>query len=102
MNGSWSTNAGELIVCQACCIFPVCGNGTFSDLEGGWVVGGGLEWMLSRYWSAKLEYLHYDLGNASFSSTASSGFFATPIYQNSLSTARFQGELVRAGVNFHF
>jgi opacity protein-like surface antigen len=30
---------------------------------GGWTVGGGIEAAISPNWSAKVEYLHVDLGN---------------------------------------
>lgn len=33
----------------------------------GWVGGGGLEYMFATNWTARLEYLHYDLGKASYS-----------------------------------
>ena len=38
------------------------GVGSFSDTRVGWTVGGGLEWMFLPNWSAKVEYLYYDLG----------------------------------------
>ncbi|MFM8859607.1 MAG: outer membrane protein, partial [Methylocystis sp.] len=31
----------------------------------GWSVGGGAEWMFLPNWSAKAEYIYYDLGNIS-------------------------------------
>jgi outer membrane immunogenic protein len=40
--------------------------GSFTDTRTGWTAGGGLEWMFSPNWSAKLEYLYYDLGRATF------------------------------------
>jgi outer membrane immunogenic protein len=35
---------------------------TFSHTRTGWTVGGGVETKLFRGWTAKLEYLHVDLG----------------------------------------
>jgi outer membrane immunogenic protein len=37
-------------------------SGSFSKTRVGYAVGAGGEWMLSSNWSAKLEYLYYDLG----------------------------------------
>ena len=28
----------------------------------GWAAGAGVEWRLAPYWTARLEYLHLDLG----------------------------------------
>src|SRR5712672_719755 len=41
-------------------------SGSFSGTRVGYVVGAGGEWMLSSNWSAKLEYLYYDLGSATY------------------------------------
>jgi len=43
-------------------------SGTFT----GWTIGAGLEYLISPRWSAKVEYLYFDLGNNTccFSSTA--------------------------------
>lgn len=35
------------------------------NTQSGWVVGGGIEWVFAPSWSAKIEYNHVDLGNAS-------------------------------------
>ncbi len=37
----------------------------YNDARIGWTAGGGLEWMFHPNWSAKVEYLYYDLGTAS-------------------------------------
>src|SRR5262249_50501059 len=39
-------------------------SGSLSGTRFGWTVGGGLEWMFAPHWSAKAEYLYYDLGSA--------------------------------------
>ena len=82
--------------------FVGAGAGASSGTRAGWAAGGGVEWMFAQRWSAKAEYLHYDLGTSSFAGAATSGFFATPIYQNVLYSAHFEGNVVRAGVNYHF
>jgi outer membrane immunogenic protein len=62
----------------------------------GWTVGAGIEAKLSPNWSAKLEYLHVDLGDhAIFDAIIPPvGVFAQHI--------RFTSEVVRAGLNYNF
>ncbi len=43
-------------------IDPSFGAASFSDTRVGWTAGAGLEWMFWPNWSAKIEYLYYDLG----------------------------------------
>src|SRR5882672_7504618 len=84
-------------------------SGSFSGTRVGYVVGGGGEWMLSSNWSAKLEYLHYDLGSATYAT----GGLANDVQPTSLqgvdtaavatsSKVRFNDNIVRVGVNYHF
>jgi outer membrane immunogenic protein len=81
-------------------------NGSFSDTRVGWTAGGGLEWMFAPNWSAKVEYLYYDLGSVTFNHAplVNPGTIPGVIwYSNSVtSNARFNGHIVRAGVNYHF
>jgi len=95
-----------------CCIFPggvsaaAIGAGAFSDTRVGWTVGGGVEWMFMPNWSAKVEYLYYDLGNVSYAVSpliANAPGFAVPTWTSFASTTmRFNGNIVRAGLNYHF
>jgi outer membrane immunogenic protein len=82
--------------------FVGTGAGSFSTTRVGYTLGGGLEWMFAPRWSAKAEYLFYDLGTASFSYPATSGFFLTPVYQNVVNNVHFEGNIARAGINYHF
>jgi outer membrane immunogenic protein len=94
----------------ACLAGAAFSSGAFSDTRVGWTVGGGLEWMFMPNWSAKVEYLYYDLGNVSYSagllSTLNSTITALPAGSIagvvSQSQTRFNGNIVRAGVNYHF
>jgi outer membrane immunogenic protein len=58
-------------------------------------------------WSIKAEYLYYDLGNASATAvnvlypSAGRGL-NTEIQNVSNFSTRFNGNIVRAGVNYHF
>jgi outer membrane immunogenic protein len=68
-----------------------------SQVEAGWTAGAGVEYGWSN-WSAKLEYLYYDLGSHVFFAQhnlapAGVGFF--PNFQNS-------GSIVRVGLNYRF
>ncbi len=67
--------------------------GTSSNTDVGWSAGAGVEYAINRNWSAKLEYLHIDLGTATFMGAASgTPTLAVPVTD----------ELVRAGVNYHW
>jgi opacity protein-like surface antigen len=56
----------------------------------GWTVGGGMEFALTDRWSAKAEYMHYDLSKESFA-----------IDFPNIADASTHGDLVRIGVNLH-
>lgn len=60
----------------------------------GWTVGAGFEFALSKNWSAKAEYMHYELERRNVPFPVESG--APP------STAQHTGDLVRVGVNYRF
>jgi outer membrane immunogenic protein len=82
--------------------------GAVSQMLAGWTAGAGLEWLFARQWSAKVEYLHYDLGSVTFNNgllVTNSGTLALaggPAIVSSTSSTPFRGDLVRAGVNFHW
>lgn len=82
--------------------FSGFGATSFSDTRVGWTAGGGLEWMFMPRWSAKVEYLYYDLGTVSTSGALTSGFFPVATYGFTQQSTRFNGNIVRAGVNYHF
>jgi len=79
-----------------------------SETRVGWAAGAGGEWMLSGNWSAKLEYLHYDLGGVNYNGAVNN--FATvgapvpvgtPIYTvNTRNSTNFRGDIVRVGLNY--
>lgn len=73
----------------------------------GWTAGGGVEWMALTNWSLKVEYLYYDLGNMSgslpnlaYGLNTASGVNALESISNY--SKRINGNIVRAGVNYHF
>jgi outer membrane immunogenic protein len=82
--------------------------GSFSDNRVGYTVGAGGEWMFMSRWSAKAEYLYYDLGSANYG-TGGLAFNETPtnfpgngFAAVATSTrVRFNGNIVRVGLNYH-
>jgi outer membrane immunogenic protein len=88
--------------------FPYFSNGSFSDNLVGWTAGGGLEWMFAPHWSAKVEYLYYDLGCVNVPMSTLANFAAAPavpgLFSSVLPNAstHFNGHIVRAGINYHF
>jgi outer membrane immunogenic protein len=99
---------------------PMIGSAAFSDTRVGWTAGGGLEWMFMPNWSAKVEYLYYDLGSVAlngvpmaslgtgtFNVNAVPTSFGMPAGAVAFATSatahtRFNGHIVRAGLNYHF
>jgi len=81
------------------------GGASFSDTRVGWTAGGGVEWMFWPNWSAKVEYLYYDLGSIQqFAGvTSRSNPAGAQLWANATQArARFDGHIVRAGLNYHF
>ena len=80
-------------------------NGRKSALKAGWTAGGGVEWMFAQGWSAKLEHLYYDLGRAShgLEPLVNANCWQSVCYGNAVrASTRFNGHVVRAGLNYHF
>ncbi|MDP4021382.1 autotransporter domain-containing protein [Methylobacterium sp. NEAU 140] len=70
-------------------------NSLVRAFETGWTVGAGFEFALTKNWSAKAEYMHYELDRkryANFGSVANQAFVTT---QNT-------GDIVKIGVNYRF
>jgi outer membrane immunogenic protein len=87
---------------------PVSGAGSISDTRIGWTTGVGLEWMFGPpNWSAKAEYLYYDLGSATSNLTLTQINRAAarhPAWGSALvsSTTQFSGDIFRVGLNYKF
>jgi opacity protein-like surface antigen len=84
--------------------------GSAFENRAGWTVGAGVEYALTPALSAKVEYLYYDLGsktltNAEISPLAAQGVLGLlPLFvadATNVST-RYDGHLVRAGLNYRF
>jgi outer membrane immunogenic protein len=81
---------------------PIVGTTTASAIasanttRGGWTVGGGVEWVISGPWTAKLEYLHVDLGTVNNTFAAFGGFGSVT------TSSRVTDDIARVGVNYRF
>jgi opacity protein-like surface antigen len=82
------------------------GSTRYSNLLVGWTAGAGLEWMFHPNWSFKAEYLYYDLGAVSVSGalpgTTPAAAPSNAFTLASQASARFNGNVVRGGLNYHF
>jgi outer membrane immunogenic protein len=64
-----------------------------TNTQVGWAAGAGVEFAIASNWTAKVEYLHYDLG--SFNCGVScNGFISDNV--------KFNADAVRGGINFRF
>ncbi|MCP8940099.1 porin family protein [Alsobacter sp. SYSU M60028] len=74
-----------------------------SDTRTGWALGAGVEYAFNRNWTAKLEYLYYDLGDSSFYGSAPVvGPALLPVGTTTGAKADWSGNIVRAGINYKF
>jgi outer membrane immunogenic protein len=70
----------------------------FSQIKGGWTIGGGIEAQLAGNWTGKVEYLYLDLGTISGSAPNTSiGNVGVATF-----SSRVQDHIVRIGLNYHF
>jgi opacity protein-like surface antigen len=65
-----------------------------NDFDWGYTVGGGVERMVTRHWSIKMEYLYFSLDDLPFSNTGSG---VTAHFD-----AETTGHIIRAGLNYKF
>lgn len=81
-------------------------SGRYSNTLFGWTAGADAEWMFMPNWSAKVEYLYYDLGRVRY--TVSPTVIIVPAIVEPLAvvtshvSTRFNGNILRAGINYHF
>jgi outer membrane immunogenic protein len=71
--------------------------GSYSQTRVGWTIGGGIEQAFTDRVSAKLEYLHFDLGSAGYNVIQLAG--ATPLPGVWTASTRVSGDIFRVGVN---
>jgi outer membrane immunogenic protein len=68
------------------------------ETRAGWTAGAGAEWGFAPNWSAKLEYLFFDLGNRTYAATA----VGAPAGSTHIVSFKENGNIVRVGINYHF
>lgn len=77
----------------------LCALASTTQWRGGWSAGAGGEYAFAPAWSARIEYLHYDLGSRSQSQFDPADAAPVPVFNSSV---RFQGNIVRGGINYRF
>jgi len=74
---------------------------TSSDTKVGWTVGGGLEFAFTGNWSAKVEYLYFDLGSENLFLNYSN--LVVPSGPTGINyNFDTKGQIARLGVNYRF
>jgi outer membrane immunogenic protein len=87
---------------------PYTGVGSSSTVRFGGAAGAGLEWMLARNWSVRAEYLYVGLTNRGAADVTSTLVNIDHVFGGSLSSAtvltsaRFNENIARGAVNYHF
>jgi outer membrane immunogenic protein len=71
-----------------------------NDTRFGYTLGAGLEYAFTGNWSAKVEYLYYDLGRQSYDSPQVQGAALPGVF--GATRAENRGNIVRAGINYRF
>lgn len=77
------------------CFYWNCTSGSTDKMLLGSTFGGGVEWGFAKNWSAKAEYLYYDLGNISYVAPN----LPNPVNPYHVSS-NFKGNIVRLGLNY--
>ncbi|HZR79142.1 MAG TPA: outer membrane beta-barrel protein, partial [Chthoniobacterales bacterium] len=89
----------EKHVIDDCSVFP-CGpeliDAHETEFAWGWTGGGGIEYMLGCHWTARVEYLRFELDREDFSGT---GVNFGITYKFNGDT---EGNIVRAALNYKF
>lgn len=78
------------------------GAGSTREIRGGFTVGGGAEWALTRNWSVKGEYLYVDLGTVQAAARVSNPFFPAPAANIVTTSTDLTAHVARFGVNYRF
>jgi outer membrane immunogenic protein len=105
-NSNQFVQIGAATIAQSCTftptgcaiLFPSAAAGTASKTLTGWALGAGIE----TSWSVKAEYLRFDLGKYATTPLAGTVGVVPLTTINAASAAKFQGDLVRAGLNYQF
>jgi outer membrane immunogenic protein len=74
--------------------------GQSSDTLAGWTAGAGAEYAFAGNWSARVQWLYYDLGDISMSGPQVAAGVAQPFGLNA--TADTRGHIVTLGISYRF
>lgn len=83
-----------------CARNALCSAGSASETRIGWAIGGGVESKIASNWTAKVEYLHFDLGTISDTTLSKATFAAWPGKPIMSVNSNVTGNIVRIGVNY--
>jgi outer membrane immunogenic protein len=72
----------------------------FSRTQGGWVAGGGLEWMITPNWLLRGEYLYYRLDGSP--SVVAGSVTPIPIGASGYSWSNTNASVARAALSYRF
>jgi outer membrane immunogenic protein len=89
-------NTTNPLGCGSIVVF--CMAGSAAQWKVGWTIGGGWEYAFAQNWSAKLEYLYYDLGHINETNSLLNGSSGVTIQ----SSAHLNGNIARVGLNYLF
>ena len=73
------------------------GDSNVKAFSSGWTVGAGFEYALTKNWSAKAEYMHFELDRETYNRVNS---VAAP--NSAFVSAQHSGDIVKVGVNYRF
>ena len=91
-----TTNVNPGSPCTSGAVF--CMTGSSERWMAGWTIGGGWEYAFASNWSAKVEYLYYDLGKITDINPVTNGSSGIT-FQGS---TEIKGNIVRVGLNYKF
>ena len=75
-------------------------NGSFGGTEVGFAVGGGAEWMLTRNWLLRAEYLYYNFDGGSVSMPITAGTCSPGLCSLRSTSDELEFHTIRAGLSY--
>jgi outer membrane immunogenic protein len=75
-------------------------SGSSSDIRFGWTIGAGAEYNFAGNWSARLQWLYYDLGDVSATGPQVTAGVVLPF--GLITTAETRGHIATLGISYRF